>query len=193
VNSKKLDLPDIDSWFDSVAEIVNTVKDLGEACDTAQEGVIKCCEAQEMIDEGVEDKSVKNVIMYMVKTTKKKGGTISFADGKLVVTGADDCGPGWALFDGVSKLVEALMTFVKEIPEMYPKIETFVTESIAIPDKIQAAATSMNPLKVPTLIKNGALNVKLLGSVPGVMKAAVQSTSDLVKMIKDVIDDAKND
>jgi len=188
---KKLGLPDIDSWFDSVAEIVNTVADLGEACDTAQEGIMKCLEATEMIEAGVEDKTVKGVVKYMVKTTKAKGGTITFSGNKLVVTGAEGCGPGWLIFDGVNKLVEALITFIKEIPELYPKIETFVQETAALPDKIQSAAAGLgNPMKIPGIVKNGATNIKILGSVPGVMKSSVESCKSLMETIKDAIEDA---
>jgi len=59
---KKLDLDEIDAWFDSVAEVVNTVADLGEACDTANEGILQLCEAKEMVDDGVPEKKFKNCI-----------------------------------------------------------------------------------------------------------------------------------
>lgn len=102
-----------------------------------------------------------------------KGGSITIEDGKLKVTSADGCGAGWLIFDGVSKLVgmccsallldlyslvDALSTFVKEVPELYPKIEQFVEESKALPDKIQSEAQGLgNPMKVPGIVKNGML------------------------------------
>jgi hypothetical protein len=93
------------------------------------------------------------------------------------VTSAEGCGAGWAIFDGVSKLVgmlrvilcyrvrsilylfvDALTTFVKEVPELYPKIEQFVEESKALPDKIQSEAQGLgNPMKVPGIVKNGTV------------------------------------
>jgi hypothetical protein len=55
--------------------VVDSVVELGEACDTANEGVLKLLEAQEIIDAGLEDKTVKGVIEFLAKTTKV--GTLS--------------------------------------------------------------------------------------------------------------------
>jgi len=186
---KTLGLSEIDSWFSSVAEVVDAVVELGGACDTANEGVLKLLEAKDIIDAGVEDKTVKGICQFMAKTTKAKGGTISIEGGKLVVTSAEGCGAGWAIFDGVSKLVDALSTFVKEVPELYPKIEQFVEESKALPDKIQSEAQGLgNPMKVPGIVKNGSANIKVLGGVPQAMKDAVSSCTELLKTLKEAFE-----
>jgi len=186
---KNLGLPEIDSWFESVADVVDSVVEMGEACDTANEGVLKLLEAQEVIDAGVEDKTVKGIVIFLAKTTKAKGGKVSIEDGKLVVTSAEGCGAGWLIFDGVSKLVDALSTFVEEVPQLYPKLETFVEESKAMPDKIQSSATALgNPMKVPGIVKNGATNIKILGGVPGALKEAVTACTELLKTLKEALE-----
>lgn len=189
---KKLELDDIDSWFDSVAEVVNAIDALGGACDTANEGILQLCEAKEMVDDNVEEKSLKSVLKYFVKTTKTKNCEIKVIEneGKITIeVSGEGCGPGWLIFDGIKKLLDALNTFVEELPPFIPKIQTFVEESAEMPDRIKAAAENLGqPLKIPGIIKKGADNIKILGSVPNVMKAALEAVKNLLQTIKNILE-----
>lgn len=60
------------------------------------------------------------------------------------------------MFIFINTFLEALSTFAREVPEYYPKLEEFVEQSKALPDKIQSEASGLgNPMKVPGIVKNG--------------------------------------
>jgi len=188
---KKVEIDDVDAWFDSVAEVINTIKELGEACDTANEGVLKLCEAKELIDDGVKEKTVGAVVRYMVKTVKVKGGSVKVeidGDGKLTLkVEGEGCGAGWDVFDGVMKLVEALNKFVHEMITMEPKVEEFVKKTEEITEKIEAGAQGApNPIKAATIAKNGAHDVKVLAAIPKVIVEAIKSVKELLTTLKEI-------
>jgi len=54
-------------------------------------------------------------------------------------------------------------------------------------DKISDGAKSANPMKAPGIIKNGAINTKILASIPNVMKSSVESVKKLLTTIRDIL------
>jgi len=190
---KKLHLPDIDDWFDSCGDVVELIVDLAEICDNAKEGVILLCDAKEMIDEGVEEKSVKTVIQFMLKTTKLKGGhfDVTLNDDHTIdikVVHADDCGVGWVIFDAVAHLIMALNKFIVDMIDLVPKLEDFALQCQDIPGKIETDAPMLlNPLKIPVAITHGAHNVKQMLAIPHVVKDAIHAVKELVKLIHDIL------
>jgi len=186
---KKLGADELDQWFDSVAEVVNTLAELGEACDQANEGILQLCEAKEMVDDGVKEKSVKSVFMYFVKTTKAKNAEVKIveSDGKITIeVSGEGCGAGWLIFDGIIKLLDALNTFVEKVPELIPKMEEFAEASKTMDEKLQTAAESAG-LKAPIMLKNGASNLKIVAAIPNVMKKAVEAVKTLLTTIRDIL------
>jgi len=188
---KSVEMPEIDAWFDAINEVMETIIHTGEACDEANEGVLLLCEAQEMIDAGVQDKTVQGVLNYFVKTTKSKGARLcveSNDNGTFTLTlDPPGEGAGWKIFEGILKLINALQTFIVETPTLIPKIQDAVEQSKDIPDKIQNGVMGMNPLKAGKAIKSGAENCKSLAAIPNALKNVIESVITLLKTFKSIL------
>jgi len=187
---KKTGVEAVDGWLEKVAGVVNTVKELGEACDLANEGILELYEVKEMIDENVEEKNVKNVLKYMVKTSKEKDFEIKVKcddEGIEIEISAEGYGAGWKFFDAVVKLCIALSKFIKESPELVEKIEEFVKESQELPDKLKEALEGQT-LQLAAATPKLLHNTKNLAAIPNVLKEAIENARKLTLTLKDIFE-----
>lgn len=59
-------MDEIDEWFHTAGEIMESIMDLTEGCEHANEGLIGLCEAAELSEAVIEDKSTEGIIKYFV-------------------------------------------------------------------------------------------------------------------------------
>jgi hypothetical protein len=57
---------DIDEWFNTCGDVMDTVVELTEGCEHANEGLLMLCEATELSQANIEDRSLEGVVRYFV-------------------------------------------------------------------------------------------------------------------------------
>lgn len=59
-------MDEIDEWFNSCGEVMDTVVELTEACEHANEGLLMLCEATELSQANIQDKTLEGIMRYFV-------------------------------------------------------------------------------------------------------------------------------
>jgi len=183
---KDTGMAEIDDWFNSCGEVMDTIVELTEACEQANEGLLMLCEAKELGDQEIQDKSVEGILKYFVMECKTKNIEVSIGFSDFVIdltlSSYEDSVIVF-LFNGINNLVQALNTFVIEMPPLIPKVAEFVAQSADIEQKVENGVTNINPLKAPIALKNTALNLKNLAGIPKTLKIAFDAIIALSKTI----------
>jgi len=178
---------EIDDWFHSCGDVMDTIVDLTEACENANEGLLMLIEAKELSDANIEDKSLEGVLKYFVIECKTKNiqVNVGFSSDFLIdlTLSSTEDSVIVLLFNGIHNLILALNTFIKEMPGLIPQMIDFVAQCQDIESKVENGVLSLNPLQAPKAIKNSALNIKNLAGVPKTLKIAFDTIVALSKTI----------
>eukprot|EP01125_Pyxidicula_operculata_P022897 TRINITY_DN9667_c0_g1_i1.p1 TRINITY_DN9667_c0_g1~~TRINITY_DN9667_c0_g1_i1.p1 ORF type:complete len:234 (+),score=52.32 TRINITY_DN9667_c0_g1_i1:87-788(+) len=192
---KTIGLPDMDQYFSDVQPPLDSICDMSDAIEQANDGLLMLCEVEELITAGVE-RTVAGVMRFFFTEMKKSGKDFRIGindEGNLDLICDEPEGVLGKIYKGVRDLVEAIKTLVETIPELIPQIETAVASTQDLPGKLQNAAlqAGLTPTKLPGAVKKLAFNIKYLGGIPKDVKNFIKNIKDLVVTIKEIADKIK--
>jgi len=187
---KVVGIPAEDEFWSTLQAPLDTINELSDAMNDANESIIGLCEDEQFLAENVE-KNVKQIVLFMKKELKKAGHEIriEFHDHIITVTcEANPEGIVGKILLALIKLVEAIKTIVEKVPELLKQIVELCKEVHELPNKIQASALSagLNPLQLGKAVKNTGLNVKYAAGAPKDIKEFIENVHSLAKTLKEV-------
>lgn len=207
---KWLDVSDFDSFFQKCQAPLDTLGDLSGNMADAHDALQDSFDEQFVKDagmcfpalhdpgshpSGVQEGDLKALIVYNLHEIKKASGHVkidlddSFRP-ELRVTGKH-ARHVEIFVSALEKLVTAIQEFVSGAPDLVEQLSTFAEECSGFPEKLQSI-DGISPLKMPMITKKLADNIKFLGGVPGEFKECYDNVKDLLKLLKDCVEETFN-
>jgi len=190
---KVTDIVSFDEFFDSAAEPINSIIDLGSQVSDAHETLSGLFSEDFVRKSGVDEGDMVALIRCYLKEIKKAGGKV-----KLKLS---DEGVPYLKIKGkhaehvesfvtaIQSLVDTITELLQKSPEILSKIEDLASTCSEFPGKIKDEAGDLNPLKLGVALKNTTSNIKYLGGVPGEFEEVVNNTQEFIELLKKCIEE----
>jgi len=195
IKFKHIGIATEDEFWEALQAPLDTIHELNENLEKANEEILRLNEEAELIAENME-KDHKHVMRFLKVQMKKKEGrdmSVEVSEGYIVLTYKEKPeGILGKVLEAIIKLVEAIRHIVEEVPELIKQVEELAENVEDMPDKIQESVTSgaiTNPIEIAKAVKNTAINVKLAAGAPKEIRELVEHVRELAKTLKEVADE----
>ncbi|EDV20820.1 uncharacterized protein TRIADDRAFT_60725 [Trichoplax adhaerens] len=186
IEMKESKIPEIDSFFEKVAEPFKTMIDMRKALQDAVEGLTKLAKTAE---------SPKEALRNCLKDLKEGLGDIGFklefsTEGVRFAGIDEETLPGEIkeIYDAFMNLFNGIKTIVTSCPKLVNDFKELVSEAKALKDNIVSAAKNagLNPMGIAKAGKAVAVNIKTTCKAPLVCKDLLVQGKNTIKDLKDL-------